>query len=300
MLRFTLQEAARLALGLLGAILIAAAVAALAEPGARMAIWPFLIAVGRALNGYAHLDLGTSAISAQPVLDELSRTLPWTLVLVTAGLVIAVGLGVPLGLLFGAGPVRRAAAPLMQIVAAAPVFCAGLALAWLAVNVFRWPIAMAGGAGVALADFTRDPETLDRAFKVALLPALTVGAAGAASVQHSLRRAAAEVSKAPYRVGLHRMGLAQLEIERVYVLPDVLAALLGSLGELTLALFAASAIAEWVFNCPGAAVLFVKSVALQDWAMAASVLLTFAAIKLIADFIGTVGARALADPGPAA
>ncbi len=41
--------------------------------------------------------------------------------------------------------------------------------------------------------------------------------------------------------------------------------------------------------------LFVKSIALADWGVAALVLLAFAAIKLTADFLGAVCAR-LANP----
>ena len=47
----------------------------------------------------------------------------------------------------------------------------------------------------------------------------------------------------------------------------------------------------------GAADLFVKSVALHDWAIAAPVLLSFAALTLTADFIGRCAGRPLADPG---
>jgi peptide/nickel transport system permease protein len=93
------------------------------------------------------------------------------------------------------------------------------------------------------------------------------------------------------------MGLTTLEIERIYVLPQILAGLAASLGEITLALFAAAAVAEWVFASPGAAVLFVKSVALGDWTLAALILFAFAAITLFADFVGRVGAHALANRG---
>jgi peptide/nickel transport system permease protein len=299
MLRFTLREAARLVLGLAGAVLMAAMIAALSRPGARDGSGPYVLAVVSELATYMRFDLGTSAVTGSRVIADLSRTLPWTLVLATAGIAIAVLLGAPLGILFGTGRVRRAASPLIQIVAAAPVFCAGLGLAYVAHNVFHWPIAMADGSGVTLDALRADPATAQRALKVALLPALTVGLAGAASVQLMLRRAAAETDRAPYRAGLRRMGLGALEIDRVYVAPDVLAGMLDNLGELTLALFAASAVAEWVFNCPGAAVLFVKSVALADWTMAAAILLVFASIKLLADFAGHVAAHALANAGAA-
>ncbi len=42
-------------------------------------------------------DFGTSVLSARPVLDDIRRTFPATLELATLGIVIGVGLGVPLG-----------------------------------------------------------------------------------------------------------------------------------------------------------------------------------------------------------
>ena len=96
--------------------------------------------------------------------------------------------------------------------------------------------------------------------------------------------------EAPWRRGLRLMGLGAVEIDLAYLAPRILAGLLAALGEITLALFSAAAVAEWVFDWPGAAVLFVKSVALPDWGVAALVLLAFAAIKLMADFIGAVSA----------
>jgi len=122
---------------------------------------------------------------------------------------------------------------------------------------------------------------------------LTVGLAGAAAAQLALRRAGAEGAGRPWRTYLRRMGMTALEIETVFGVPDALAGLLSSTGEVMLALFSAAAVAEWVFNYAGAADLFVKSVALHDWAVVAPILLSFAGITMIADFIGRCAAYPL-------
>ena len=132
-------------------------------------------------------------------------------------------------------------------------------------------------------------------FRQLLLPILTVGAAGAASVHLALRRAVNEADSEPYRQGLRLMGLGALEIERVYVLPQVFAGLLSGSGEIVLTLISAAAVAEWVFNWPGDAVLFIKSAALGDWSVAALVLLVFAALKFLADCAGAIAARVLEE-----
>ena len=78
-------------------------------------------------------------------------------------------------------------------------------------------------------------------------------------------------------------------------MPRVLAGLFASLGEVALSLFAATAVAEWVFDWPGAATLFIHSVALHDWNVAALVLLVFACMALTAGFIGALAARAMGE-----
>jgi peptide/nickel transport system permease protein len=296
MLWFTLRETARLIFGLMGAALLAAGLAALDSGAAWHSLAGFLTSYAHHASALGHLNFGVSATSGSPAIAELADRLPATLIVLGGGLTIALAVGGPLGVLFGGGPGRRAAAPLIQFVAASPVFCAALALNFLAVRFLHWP-------HNAQTDFfppsvlrfdLSDPATT---LQPLLLPALTVGAAGAAAVQLALRRGAASVAREPYRRGLRRLGLSALEIDRAFVVPQVLAALVASLGELTLALVAASAVAEWVFNIPGAAVLFVKSVALDDWTMAGLVLFTFAAITLVADFCGRLGARAISDQG---
>jgi ABC-type dipeptide/oligopeptide/nickel transport system permease component len=112
-------------------------------------------------------------------------------------------------------------------------------------------------------------------------------------VQMVLRRAASQAQEGPFRIGLRRLGLSAMEIESVYVAPQVFAGLLDALGEVTLALLSAAVVAEWVFKSPGIADLFVKSIALHDWNMAALILFAFAALTATADFIGRIGARVL-------
>jgi peptide/nickel transport system permease protein len=307
---FGLRAFARLMLGLIGAVLLAAAIAALPSSGlggigglgaqgshAGIGVVAWLAAWAVHLGAIIHFDFGTSQVTALPAAHELARRLPVTLELVGAGAAVALVLGVPLGLILGAGQHLRAAAPLVQIVAAAPVFCAGLLLLWLADHVLGWHEGRHLGA--VLWNAGGHAPGLTQQLRAFALPALTVGAAGAATVQLALRRAAHAAMDAPYRQSLRLMGLSRMEVGFTYLAPRIAAGLLASLGDIVLALISAAAVAEWVFVWPGAAVLFVKSVALADWNVAALVLLVFAAITLAAAFIGTLSARAL-TPGEAA
>lgn len=284
MQRFLIRQAMRLVAGVLGAVLIAAAIAAVGEPTARN-LPGFLTAFLSHLTQFGRLDLGTSLVSGAPVVQELGRYLPRTLALVAMGAVIALVAGVPIGLLLTLGPTRRIAAPLIQIITATPVFVSGLALAFVAVHLLHWPVSV--NAPVAM------PYQV---WQVAALPIVTVGLAGAAAVQLVLRRSTAQPGGESFRTGLKRMGLGLIEIETLYVLPKMVAGLAAGAREIVLALFSAAVVAEWVFHCAGAADLFVKSVALADWNMAAILLFVFAMVTFVVEFLGEAIAHALA-PG---
>jgi peptide/nickel transport system permease protein len=287
MKRLVVRQAIRLVAGVLGAVLIAAAIAAVGEPYARD-LPGFSSALLNHLIQFGRLDLGVSLVTDRPVVQELAVHLPQTLALVAMGAGLALLAGVPFGLLLTLGPPRRIAAPLIQVVTATPVFVSGLALAFLAVHVLHWPVSVNAPVGAAV--------PLGQAWQIAALPIITVGLAGAAAVQLVLRRSAARSGGESFRTGLKRMGLGFVEIETFYVLPQVVAGLLAGTREIALALFSAAVVAEWVFHRAGAADLFVKSVALADWNMAAILVFAFAAVTFAADFVGQVIAEALA-PG---
>lgn len=292
MWRFALRESGRFALGLLGALLLAAAVSALADSGSGAS--GFVLRTVRRLLDFVRLDFGTSAISGNSAVQELATRAPMTLTLLSLGALIAILFGVPLGLLLGTGPLRRAAAPVIQIVSSAPVFVAGLALAFAAKHVLGWPPAE-GAFPQARALLHGDTGAL----RMALLPSLTVGFAAMAAIQVVLRRSAAEMHDAPFRAGLKRLGLSVGEIDRVYVAPILFSGLLANLGEVMLALLSAAVVAEWVFKTPGMADLFVKSVALHDWNLVALILFFFASAALVMNFIGQLTARAVTEAGRA-
>ena len=117
------------------------------------------------------------------------------------------------------------------------------------------------------------------------------------SIQLVLRRAAAEIAEESWPIYLRRLGLSGWDVEWTYVVPRIFAGLLAHLGEVMLALLSAAAVAEWVFSYPGAADLFVKSVALHDWSVAGAVLFVFASLTLAAGFAGRCAAQPLTDDG---
>jgi len=287
MWRDGLRLALRLTLGLLGAVLLTAALLSLARP--EIGHSPSLL---DRLASVLHGDFGVSRASGSATALELARRLPATLELIGLGAVVALLVGIPLGLLIGASRTLRAAVPLIQFAAATPLFCVCLALIWFATEG-RWPLGAQGYLPLPPPTGSDLGAESLRALRAIALPVLTVGLAGAGAVEAALSRALAKALDEPYRGGLRRFGLSQWEIDFHYVVPEVAAGFAAQLGEIALALVAAAAVTEWVFQWPGVAALFVKAMALQDWPVAAIILFLFAAFKFVAEFAGALTARSL-------
>jgi ABC-type dipeptide/oligopeptide/nickel transport system permease component len=286
--RLLFRQALRFVSRLTGAAILAAALATLSVPGATAGSVAYVLALLGRLGAMAQFDFGSSPVSGESALQSVAAALPYTAGLLALSTIVATAIGVPLGLVLGRASGRRLIVPFIQIVAATPVFCASLALAWLSVRVFGiHPMPPAGG-------LFNGPAAERLA-----LPVLTVGLAGAGAVQLALHRVAAGIQDQPWRSGLRLMGLPQFEIDRLYVAPQMFAGLFANLGEVALAMVSAAAVTEWVFGWPGAAILFVKSLAFADWNVAALVLLILATIKFGADMVGAFACDALIGERPA-
>jgi peptide/nickel transport system permease protein len=287
MWRTGLWQGGKLVASLFGALLLAALLASVSHHA--HGFWPALGAFSQHAIDMLRGGFGDSSVTGHPASRDVAAVLPQTIQLIAMAFVVALLVGLPVGAILSASQLLRAAAPLMQIIAAAPVFCAALAMIWLSVHVLHWPVPSQTFAPT----FTGGLGGWNATLRLIALPVLAVGAAGAACVQLSLRRTATALLHAPYRAGLQMMGLRPLEIDLRYVVPQFVAGLLLCLGDIMLALLAAAAVVEWVFHREGAGVLFLKSVSSGDWNVAALILLVFATLKFTADFVGTICADML-------
>lgn len=290
MWRHGLTQALSLTFGIFGAALLAVAVLSLAIADTHA---PFTGALVSRLHDALQFNFGVSRASGLPISVELANRLPVTLELIGLGAVVAFVLGLPLGLLLGSSRTLRATAPLLHLPAAVPLFCIGLALIWVA-KEWHWPLSVQGYLPLSALGDTGAAWL--RAFRAIALPVLTVGLAGAGAVELALRHALAQSIDEPYRRGLRRFGLPQFEIDLHYVVPRVAAEFARRLGDIVLALLGAAIVVESLFQWPGVAGFFLKAVALHDWSAAAPVLFLLAAVKLLADFLGQLAARALTVP----
>ena len=267
-------------LGMAGICFLAVMVAALPAHSGH-----FLHLAATKIVQFAQLDFGASAVSGLPVAQEVSRQLRPTLVLALVGGGMGLLASVPVGLLLSRPRIIRATGPVAALLTAVPVFCVGILGIWVTFRFFGLTVAGPQSAAPFHDDW--------RDARGTVLPALTVAAAAMAVAQQTIRSTEIALRQEPFRRSLALMGLGAFEIDCRYVLPLVVAGVLQNLREIALATLSGCAIAERLFDRPGAASMMLKSVALRDWNVVAMLLLCFGALVLLAEFCGRLAAEQL-------
>ena len=292
MLRYALLRAAMLAASIAGAALLAAAIAALGQPGALASAADFLGAMLAKAPDVFLFDVGQSSISGLTARIETGPAFLASLELLLFAAPIALIVGVPLGATLADPATRPFIAPIVQVAGSLPVFCAALLIGIFFAQL--WPLSLGGEVpSLFTAIAAHDTNMLFAALRAITPAGVTVGLAGAGAVALALRNALENAGSEPYRDGLRRLGMSDGEILCVYVARQALALTLADLADIILAIFAAAAVAEWIFAWPGAGAAFIHAVALEDWAVAAVILFVIAVIRAGADFAGPVAAHAL-------
>ncbi|MFC3125466.1 ABC transporter permease [Pseudoroseomonas globiformis] len=219
-------------------------------------VWEqYLIWLSHAVQG----DLSTSLITAQPVLDEVLRRLPNTLLIAVLALVLAVLIGVPLGILAATrvdGITDRIVTTVASLGVAVPNFWLGMIL----VGFFALGLGWFPTTGAA--PLTEDPM---RALSHAALPALALATGGIAEITRQLRSALIEVLSSQYVRTLHAKGLSQGRILWQHGLKNVALTLLTVVGLVFNRALGATVAIEAVFAIPGTGSLVVAAATNKDF-----------------------------------
>jgi peptide/nickel transport system permease protein len=203
------------------------------------------------LERLAHLDLGRSFRTRQPISEELLARLPATLSLGLAGWLLGVGLALPLGLAAAAhanGWIDRVGRIVAVLGASLPSFWLGLLLLYLFAVQLRWLPAMGTG----------DVRHL-------LLPALTLAVGVAAPYSRLLRATLLEVLGSDAIRTARAKGLPERQVLWGHAFRQALPPLLTLTGLALSQLWGGTAIVETVFGWPGIGKFVVDSIALRDY-----------------------------------
>jgi peptide/nickel transport system permease protein len=198
---------------------------------------PMIVQYGRYLSEVATGNLGYSYAQRRPVADIIGERLPYTVVLAAGAITFQILVGIPLGLAAAARAGRsldRVSLAGSLVVIALPGFWVGLVLLFL--FAYTWPIFPLGGAS--------GPLSL-------VLPAITLGLAGAAWTSRVMRTEAYEFLRSDVVRGLRAKGMSPRRILTRHTLRAASGPVLTMLA-IDLGYFLGGAVLiESVFSWPG-------------------------------------------------
>lgn len=242
---------------------------------------PVVVQYGRYLGSVVTGDLGFSFSQRRPVVDVIAGRLPYTVLLAGAALAFQLVLGVSIGLLTAAragGVVDRLALAGSVVVIALPGFWIGLVLLFLFGYV--WPVFPLGGSELPLG---------------LVLPAITLGLAGAAWTGRVMRASAYEVLSGDAVRGLRAKGLSP----RTVVLRHTARAAAGpvlTMLALDFGFFLGGAVlVESVFNWPGLGLASYQALQQKDIPLLMGCVIVGSLFILVLNLLADI-ARTKVDP----
>jgi len=229
-------------------------------------------------------DLGYSIRTGRPVLVEIAQRLPATLELALAAAVIAVAVGLPLGIVSALRPRSRldlAVRVAGLIGLSLPNFWLGTLLIVLFSLYLRW---MPNTGGYV--DFAQDPLAN---LQFLIFPAVTLGLALAAATMRMTRSAMLDVLGADYVRTARAKGLASNVVLRRHALKNALIVVVTLLGIQVGQLLGGAVVVEEIFSVPGVGRMLLNAILQRDYALVQgtvlAVALLFVALNIIVDLL---------------
>lgn len=262
--------------------------AAIARLGLDKPLWEqFLVFLGNALQG----DLGRSFVYATDALDLILSKLPATLELAFLALVIAVFIGVPLGMIAGLKPDSLAGKSIMAgsiLGFSLPNFWQGMMLILLFAVIFK--VLPSGGRGETVEVFGVAVSflTLDGLSHM-LLPALNLALFKTSLVIRLARAGTREAVLQDYVKFARAKGLSPRRIVLVHIAKNIMIPVVTVLGLELGSMIAFAVVTESVFAWPGMGKLLIDSIQHLDRPVVVAYLMLtvfmFIVINLMVDLL---------------
>lgn len=240
---------------------------------------PFLVRLFDWYGAALHGDFGTSLLSGQPVADMITQRIPATLSLVIGGLVVAVIVGMGLGIFAGV----RAGLPRDRAVTGVTAFMQSIPEFWLGqilVVVFVIQLRVA-----PVLAWTPPSQDIGRWLSGLILPALALGIGTAALIARQMRTAVAESLGSRYIDTLTAAGVSRNRIVWTYAFKNSLVPALAAVGLAVGVLFGTSLVMERVFSFPGLGTLMLSSVLGKDFPVVQGIALVIGVIVIIVNMV---------------
>jgi peptide/nickel transport system permease protein len=223
------------------------------------------------LNRLLHLDLGLSARTQNPVIEEIWARLPNTLLLALCAITLACAFGIPAGIIAAVRPYSWVdylvtIASLFGI--SMPVFWLGLMLMIVFAITLQW--LPAGGIGT---------------WKHLVLPSITLAAFVVAFIARMTRSCMLEVLSQDYVTTARSKGLKEKVIILKHALKNALIPIITVVGLQFGLLLGGAVLTETVFAWPGLGRLIVDSILARDYAMIQGSILIFGLLYTLVNLV---------------
>src|SRR5690348_12691850 len=223
------------------------------------------------IGGIAAGDLGESISTHQPVARLIRQRFPATLELAAAGLLVAIVIAFPLGIIAGANPGG-----------AADVGAMSFAILGISVpHLYLGPLLMI----VFSLDLGWFPLTGRGGLSHLVLPAVTLGTALAAIIARMLRQSLVQVLETDYMRTARSKGLSRAAAVLHHGLRNALTPVVTLLGLQAGALLTGSIVVEMIFSWPGLGRLMITAINSRDYPLVEGCVLVFALTYVIVNML---------------
>jgi peptide/nickel transport system permease protein len=252
---------------------------------------PLPVQFARYVYNVVRFDFGTSFYYHRPVIDMILERIPNSLQLSVLSLIVALVIGVPLGVIAAyrrGRPVDHAIRIFSVAGHAIPEFWFGLLFVTILGVQLRWfPIGSMNAIG-------HDDELLDRAWHL-FGPVLALAIGLIATYPRYLRTQVLEIVSQDYVRTAHAKGLHENAVRYGHVVRNALIPIVTLFGGLLAIVLSGSVVIERVFNWPGLGRLLFEAVVNKDYPIVeASVVI--GSILLLASYVLRDIAYAFVDP----
>lgn len=229
-------------------------------------------------SGLLHGDLGSDLVTRAPLSELLAQRLPVTLELTTLSMLLAVLVGVPLGVRAATGGrwVKRLTDGFVVVGISVPDFWLGIML----VLLFAAVLGVLPPSGYV--PFTVDPVGN---LRYLALPVLTLATAEAAYVLRTTRGAMEAVLDRPYVTFLRAKGLSNRRIVGGHALKNAAPTVVTVIGIQVGVLLGGAIVVESLFALPGVGRLVVTAINQRNYPTVQAGVLTIAVLFVVVSLV---------------
>ncbi|RWG07764.1 ABC transporter permease [Mesorhizobium sp.] len=220
-------------------------------------------------------DLGGSYINSRPVAEIVAEKLPATLALGLAGILLAIAVGVPTGVVAAlrrGSAVDRSAMTTAVALYSMPTFFFGVLMMLLFSVSLHWV-----------------PSAGAESWRSLILPAASLGLGNAALLARFTRSSLCEIMQQPFILAAQARGVPLRRVILRHALPNAAIALMTVAGLMIGSTIVGAIVTETVFAWPGLGSLFIASVSSRDIPVVQAIILmsatTMICVNVVVDLL---------------